>query len=251
MTVHTLKSMGVQAPRRARVVALLAMVALSAVATGWLLDGVREGGDLSLWDGPTLSWLVAHRDSVATMTMTTVTTIAGEVVLTAIAALTVLLLAVRRHRVEAFLLAVALGSAETISLVLKHLVGRVRPPAGDVVGPVEHTLSFPSGHTIGMATFTLALAYLWWRARPGRKRAWAGWGVAVVLTSLVATSRLYLGDHWLTDVVASIVLSWGVMAVVVLLDIWIQQRTGQKRWLDGGVKVSVARLRRKAVPLAD
>jgi|GEM_PF-2264782 len=36
----------------------------------------------------------------------------------------------------------------------------------------------------------------------------------------MATSRLYLGDHWLTDVMASIVLSWGVVASVALLDIW-------------------------------
>ena len=227
------------------------MVVLSLSATGWLLDGVLEGGDLSLWDGPTLHWLVGHRDSAATLAMTTITAIGSEVVLSAIAALTVVLLAVRRHRVEAFLLAGALGSAEAISLVLKHVVGRVRPPAATVLGPVEHTLSFPSGHTIGMATFSLALAYLWWRARPSAKRAWLGWGVAVVMTTWMATSRLYLGDHWLTDVVASIVLSWGVMAVVVLVDMWAQQRSGQKRWLDGGIADSVARLRRKGAPLAD
>jgi len=234
-----------------RVIALLGLIASSAAVTAWLLDGVRESGDLSLWDGPTLSWLVGHRDSVATMAMTTVTAIGSDVVLSAIAALTVLLLAVRRRSVEAFLLAAALGSAEAISLVLEHAVGRVRPPADTVLGPVEHTLSFPSGHTIGMATFTLALAYLWWRARPSRKRAWVGWGVATVMTVWMAVSRLYLGDHWLTDVVASIVLSWGVMAAVVLVDMWAQHQSRQLRWLDGGLAESVARLRRKGVPVAD
>jgi len=234
-----------------RVIALLGLIASSAAVTAWLLDGVRESGDLSLWDGPALSWLVGHRDSVATMAMTTVTAIGSDVVLSAIAALTVLLLAVRRRSVEAFLLAAALGSAEAISLVLKHAVGRVRPPADTVLGPVEHTLSFPSGHTIGMATFTLALAYLWWRARPSRKRAWVGWGVATVMTVWMAVSRLYLGDHWLTDVVASIVLSWGVMAAVVLVDMWAQHQSRQLRWLDGGLAESVARLRRKGVPVAD
>jgi undecaprenyl-diphosphatase len=185
------------------------------------------------------------------MAMTTMTAIGGEVVIAFIAALAVLLLVVRRHLVEAFLLAAALGSAEAISLVLKHVVGRLRPPAVDVVGPVEHTLSFPSGHTIGMATITLALAYLWWRARPSAKRAWLGWGVATVMTGWMAASRLYLGDHWLTDVVASIVLSWGIVAAVVLVDLWAQHRSGQDRWLDGGVAISLARLRRKGVPLAD
>ncbi len=230
MTHRTLKSLSLSllAPQRARVTALTAMVLLSAAATGWLLDGVREGGDLSLWDRPTLAWMVGHRESAATMAMTAVTAIGGEVVLSAVAALTVLLLAGRRLRVEALLVAVALGSAEVISLVLKHVVGRMRPPADVVVGPVEHTLSFPSGHTIGTATFVLVLAYLWWRVRPGRMRAWVGLGVATVLTVVMATSRLYLGDHWLTDVVASIVLSGGVIAGVVLLDMWMQRRLGQR-----------------------
>ncbi len=46
----------------------------------------------------------------------------------------------------------------------------------------------------------------------------------LVLTVLMATSRLYLGDHWLTDVVASTVLAIGVMAVVVLVDLWLRRR---------------------------
>lgn len=56
-----------------------------------------------------------------------------------------------------------------------------------------------------------------------------GLGVAAVLTVAMATSRLYLGAHWLTDVVASIVLSVGVMAGVVLLDMWIRRRFARRR----------------------
>jgi hypothetical protein len=52
-------------------------------------------------------------------------------------------------------------------------------------------------------------------------------------------------------VVASIVLSWGVVATVVLFDLWMQHRSGQLRWLDGGAANSVARLRHKGVPTAD
>ncbi len=224
MTLQTLGNTSAPAPHRVLVAGVISMMVLSVAGIGWILDGVREGGDLSSWDGPTLSWLVGHRESALTAALTAVTTIGGEVVLATVALVTVLLLAGRRRRAEAFLLAAALGSAEALSLVLKHVVGRVRPPADVVVGPVEHTLSFPSGHTIGTATFTLALAYLWWRSRPSRKRVWLGLGAAAVPTSAMATSRLYLGDHWLTDVVASIVLSVGVMAGVVLLDIWMRRR---------------------------
>ena len=210
-------------PTRIRVAALLFVIVLSVGATAWLLEGIREVGDLSRWDRPTMTWLVAHRSPFATSAMTVVTTLGGPVALSAIAAVTVLVLALRRHRAEALLLAVGLASAEAISLVLKRLVGRERPPAPDVLNRLEHTLSFPSGHTIGTATFTLTLAYLWWRARPGKARAWGGLSLALALTALMATSRLYLGDHWLTDVVASIALSFAVVSSVILLDLWMRR----------------------------
>ena len=171
-----------------------------------------------------LTWLVAHRAPVVTAVMTTVTTIGGEVVMPIVAVLTVAFLVWRRRRVEVFLLAAALGGSEVISLIVKHVVGRARPPAVDVLGPVEHQLSFPSGHTIATAAFTLGLAYLWWCRSPSRVRAVVGPAVALVLTVLMATSRLYLGDHWLTDVVASTVLAIGVMSVVVLVDLWLRRR---------------------------
>jgi hypothetical protein len=60
-----------------------------------------------------------------------------------------------------------------------------------------------------------------------------------------------LGDHWLTHVLASIEPSWGIVATVVLFDLWMQHRSGQSRWLEGGVANSFRRLRRKGVPTAD
>lgn len=128
MTQISMDSQSPLAPWRARSAALMAVILLSMSGIAWLLDGVREGGDLSIWDRPTLVWLVAHREPMTTTVVTAVTTVGGEVVLSVVAVLTVLLLAVRRRRLEAFLLAVALGSAETISVVLKHVVGRARPP---------------------------------------------------------------------------------------------------------------------------
>ena len=75
----------------------------------------------------------------------------------------------------------------------------------------ETTASFPSGHTIGTATFLLVAGYLVCSRNPSVARIVA-WGVATVVgTALVALSRLYLGYHFLTDVVAAVAL-----AVVVL-----------------------------------
>jgi undecaprenyl-diphosphatase len=211
-------------PERTAAAAAGGVVLASVAAVASLLDGIGENGDLAVLDRPTLAWLVGHRDPVLTTLMTAVSTIGGEVVLSVLAALAVAALAWRRRFDEALLLGLALGAAESLSLVLKHVVGRPRPLAADVVGPVETTLSFPSGHTIGSATLALGLAYLWWRRSPSVRRALAGLAVAAAATGVMAVSRLYLGDHWLTDVLGSVALATGVLALVVLADLWLRRR---------------------------
>lgn len=228
--VTTVTSADPPTPTRPRTVVVLALTALAASIAGvaGLIDGVHEGGDLSQLDLPLLSWLVVHRQPWATTALTAVTTVGGEVVLVVVSAAAVLALLWWRRRVEALLLGVMLGGAEAISLVLKHLVGRVRPPAADVLGPVDHTLSFPSGHTIGTAAITLGLSYLWWRSRPSGARVAVGLTASASLTVLMATSRLYLADHWLTDVLASGVIAVGMLALVALLDLSIRHRAASR-----------------------
>lgn len=213
----------VATPERTAATAAVGVVLASVLAVASLLDGIGEDGDLAVFDRPTLAWLVGHRDPVLTALMTAVSTVGGEVVLSVVAVLAVTALAWRRRFDEALLLGLALGAAETLSLVLKHVVGRSRPPVADVVGPVETTLSFPSGHTIGTATFALGLAYLWWRRSPGVRRALTGLAAAAAATGVMAVSRLYLGDHWLTDVLGSVALAGGVLALVVLVDLWLRR----------------------------
>lgn len=225
-------------PERTAATAAVGVVLASMVAVAGLLDGIGEGGDLSALDRPTLAWLVGHRDAVLTGVANAVSTIGGEVVLSVIAVLAVAALAWRRRFAEALLLGFALGAAESIAFVLKHVVGRARPPAVDVVGPVETTLSFPSGHTIGTATFALALAYLFWRRSRSARRVLGGLGAAALATAVMAASRLYLGDHWLTDVLGSAALAVGVLALVVLVDLWLRRRG--PAWVMGRASDSAA-----------
>jgi undecaprenyl-diphosphatase len=141
-------------PWRVRTGAAAAVLALSVAATAWLLDGVRRGRDLSVWDGPTLRWMVAHREPGATTVLTAVSAFGTGVVYWTLALLAVVLFAVRRRWIEALLLGFALVSADTISRVMKQAVNRARPPAALVLGPVGTNMSFPSGHTIGAAAFS-------------------------------------------------------------------------------------------------
>jgi len=184
-----------------------------------LLDAVRDRDDLWLLDDPLLSWMVAHRTPVATGVLTVVTTLFGPFVLPVLVAVGCVVWARRAGTWwEPGLLAGAMVLATVVSTVLKAVVARPRPPDESmVVAGIERSFSFPSGHTIGAATLVLVGGYLVWHRHHDR-RVLAGWAAASVLVvGAVALSRLYLGYHFLTDVLAGLSLAVAVLGVVVVV----------------------------------
>lgn len=119
----------------------------------------------------------------------------------------------RRWRVAVTIL-VSVGGGVVLSTLAKHLIDRARPEL--VPHAVEvSSASFPSGHSMMAATvyFTLAALAMQFQTRRGSQVYLVG--VAVVLTGVVGWSRIYLGVHWPTDVVAG----WTVGALWALL-VW-------------------------------
>jgi undecaprenyl-diphosphatase len=115
-----------------------------------------------------------------------------------------LLLAWRRHwlRLAAFGLAVL--TSELLIGTLKAAVGRPRPPDSLIA---TSAAAFPSGHAIATAVTAVGLVLV--LSPPGRRR-WR-WEVnAVILTSVMALSRVYLRAHWLSDTVAGALLGAGL-----------------------------------------
>lgn len=198
----------------------LVAIILGAMAFVAVLDGVRENDDLATLDEPALRALVAVRGPALTATMRAISLVTGPTVLPFLVAIGAVVWGLRRREWWRPLLLVGamIGSA-ALGLALKGLVARPRPPVGtmDVPG-LETTASFPSGHTLGTATLLLVCGYLVIRNRPTRARV-IGWAAASVLgTTAVAVSRLYLGYHFLTDVVAAMALAVAVLGVVMLID---------------------------------
>ena len=108
-----------------------------------------------------------------------------------------------------FLLTVLLGEVVLVNSI-KELLHRVRPtfnPIAETLGP-----SFPSGHSATAAAFYAAVALVLARRRSPRARSLLA-GAAVAVAIGVAASRVLLGVHWLSDVVAGLAFGWGWFAV--------------------------------------
>jgi membrane-associated phospholipid phosphatase len=115
-----------------------------------------------------------------------------------------LLLAWRRHWLRLAAFALAVVSSELLIGPIKDAVDRPRPP-GSLIE--TSAASFPSGHAIATAVTAVGLVLV--LASPGPAR-WR-WEVnAVLLTSVMALSRVYLRAHWLSDTVAGALLGAGL-----------------------------------------
>lgn len=115
-----------------------------------------------------------------------------------------------RWLVTGFIL-VATLSVGPLTLVLKELIGRVRPTADDpLVGATG--LSFPSGHASGAATLAGVLLVLMWPVVASRWRMWLAAGLVLAAVG-VGWTRIALGVHYLSDTMAGLALGAAVVLV--------------------------------------
>jgi undecaprenyl-diphosphatase len=110
---------------------------------------------------------------------------------------------------------IAAAGSLAMTTVGKHLIGRSRPPRELAVPPFESSPSFPSGHTLNATVIIGVLIYLWLlHLTTARARAWAVAMGAFFVVSM-GLSRVYLGHHWLTDVIAGWLIGLGWLAAVI------------------------------------
>jgi undecaprenyl-diphosphatase len=133
--------------------------------------------------------------------MRDLTALGGYTVLSLILLLAVTYLLMKGKRASALMMAVAVVGGVILSNLLKIGFDRQRP---DVVAHLVdvHSLSFPSGHAMLSAVTYLTLGALLARSERGIVMRAYFMGVAIVLTLLIGSSRVYLGVHYPTDVLA-------------------------------------------------
>lgn len=215
-------------------VELRTLVALGAIAGClWLFvaiaDEVVEGGTHAL-DERLLLALRNPADPADPLgpgwieeLMRDVTALGSFGILAAITAATAGFLALAGDRLSMWFILVSVGGGQALSSLAKHGFDRPRP---DLVphGMVTYTASFPSGHSMMAAVTYLTLAVMIARVQPTRALRAYVLALAVALVLAIGISRVYLGVHWPTDVLAGWTAGAGWALACWLAATWWERR---------------------------
>ncbi|MEO6155271.1 MAG: phosphatase PAP2 family protein [Thermomonas sp.] len=127
----------------------------------------------------------------------------------------VLALALRRRLSEGLFAGMAIIGSALLNLGTKQLFARARPTLWESIAP-ESSFSFPSGHAMGSMTLACVLVLLAWHTR----WRWPVLAVTSVFVALVGLSRIYLGVHYPSDILAgwaaALVWTVGMYALVFI-----------------------------------
>lgn len=156
------------------------------------------------------------------------TALGGVTVLTLITLAVIGFLLLQGNGHIALLVLLATGSGTLLNNILKLGFDRPRPELVSH-GSIVYMASFPSGHAMMAAVVYLTLGALLARVQANRALKAYLLSLAVLLTVLVGFSRIYLGVHWPTDVLAGWIIgsAWALLFWVIAL--WLQQRGNIKQ----------------------
>jgi undecaprenyl-diphosphatase len=199
-----------------------AVVGLAAVfiGLGLLITHLFAHSQLGHADEHVSVWFALHRSSPWNSLSLDLTRLADVPEIVAVAAGVTIFLLIRRWGRFSMLLAIGLGIELAVFEVSEHVVARPRPHVAHL-GLTPPTYSWPSGHTAAVLVLYVGIALL---VMAATERLWPralAWSFAVILTIGVAWSRVYEGEHHLTDVVGGILLgAAAVFAAIAVIRVW-------------------------------
>jgi membrane-associated phospholipid phosphatase len=190
---------------------VIAILIAGALLTAWAGDAFMDlaeqvhakNGALEKADTAVHDWAIRERSSGATLFFITMTQIGGPVGVGIVILIISIILAVRHHWNWVIYLLVTAGGGGLLNLELKHYFARARPAVAEMLRRANG-YSFPSGHAMGSAIAFGALAYLAFRAIKSWPAKAAAIAFLYTLIAAVALSRVYLGVHWISDVLAGV-----------------------------------------------
>jgi undecaprenyl-diphosphatase len=189
----------------------------------WVLLSLRQPADLANPVGP--PWLEES--------MRDISALGSNVVLALMTTMVCGFLLIVRRRREMILLIVAVTTGTILCSLLKIGFDRPRPDLVPYATQV-FTRSFPSGHSMMAAVVYLTLAAIVSRGQTARPIRIYMLSVAVVLSVLIGTSRIYLGVHWPTDVLGGWAVGAGWALLCWAIALWLERRGGIERSITAG-----------------
>ena len=189
----------------------LVVAILGGLVLGALAYLMRTNAALVNIDNSVGQWEFDHASPLSTHGLHAVTQLADTYTVIALIAIVSVVeyLRLPNRWIPVFLVTVVVGEIVLVN-VIKQALDRVRPafdPAAASLGP-----SFPSGHSATAAATYAAVALVLARRRAPVTRALIAAG-AVAIAVAVATSRVMLGVHWLSDAIAGLAFGWAWFAV--------------------------------------
>ena len=189
----------------------LVVAILGGLVLGALAYLMRTNAALVNIDNSVGQWEFDHASPLSTHGLHAVTQLADTYTVIALIAIVSVVeyLRLPNRWIPVFLVTVVVGEILLVN-VIKQALDRVRPafdPAAASLGP-----SFPSGHSATAAATYAAVALVLARRRAPVTRALIAAG-AVAIAVAVATSRVMLGVHWLSDAIAGLAFGWAWFAV--------------------------------------
>jgi membrane-associated phospholipid phosphatase len=181
---------------------------------GWLFQEVWEKEAFS-FDTTALLWIHQFANPFLDRLMLNITTLADPPVAVGIFISTIFLLWRKRKYAEIRMFTFACAGGTALNIGLKLAFAKLRPQLwAQLIS--ETSSSFPSGHSLGSVVIYGFLAYL--LATEFRRSALVIYGVASGLILAIGFSRLYLGVHWLTDVIAGYLVGflWLITCISIL-----------------------------------
>jgi undecaprenyl-diphosphatase len=197
------------------------------VAKVW--DSIAERGVVVRIDQNWFSFLTAHRTARVTTLLRWVTVLGDIRLVSAIVVVSAVVLVSRREPRYAALIAASTWGAALLATIAKVVFARPRPPLSRHVVAATGA-AFPSGHSAQAAACYGAVA--WVLSRELRSRAWRVtiWSAAILCTTVVGFSRVYLGVHWPSDVGGGWAVGVGWLAACVAISLGIKGRL-QGPWI--------------------
>ncbi len=184
---------------------------------------VIDGGRLLIWDAPLTAAAVDHRSTAIDDLSRVVSRLGAWLVVYPLGA-ALALAAARRSPRLAWAIVATVAARPAVEWLLKEIVERPRPDGARLVAGTG--FSFPSGHVLAaIATWAFLPAVV---ALFTHRRSlwWASVGVAGSVVALVSWSRVWLGVHWTSDVVASLALGYLALNAV---EAWLHRRARDNR----------------------